>query len=186
MTVMCEEEGLRAGDSIAVDGVCLTVVTSGRGSFTADLSPETLTRSTLGDLNPGTLVNLERPLSPSDRLGGHFVLGHVDGVGRVVALTPEGNSIRAEFNAPAVLSPYLVEKGSVAVDGISLTVASCTEKGFSAALIPYTIENTNFMEKKPGDRVNIEVDILGKYVESFLKARSGGITVGLLEKTGFV
>ena len=186
LTICSAWKDLKRGESIAVNGLCLTVVENKKGSFTMDLSPETLRRSTLGDLKKGDVVNLERPLRPSDRLGGHFVTGHIDGVGTIETLAPEGNSVRAVFIAPPSLSPYLVEKGSVAIDGISLTVGSCEGKRFTVFLIPYTIEKTNFSRKKVGDRVNIEVDILGKYIESFLKRRTGEITVDLLEKTGFI
>jgi len=186
LTICGAWKDLKRGESIAVNGLCLTVVENRKGSFTMDLSPETLRRSTLGDLKQGDAVNLERPLRPNDRLGGHFVMGHIDGVGTIETLAPEGNSVRAVFNAPPSLSPYLVEKGSVAIDGISLTVGSCEGERFTVFLIPYTIEKTNFSRKKVGDRVNIEVDILGKYVDSFLKRRTGEITVDLLEKTGFI
>jgi len=186
LTIYGGWKDLRRGESIAVNGLCLTVVENRKGSFTMDLTPETLRRSTLGDLKPGDPVNLERPLRPNDRFGGHFVTGHIDGVGTIETLAPEGNSVRAVFSAPPSLSPYLVEKGSVAIDGISLTVGSCEGERFTVFLISYTIEKTNFSRKKVGDRVNIEVDILGKYIESFLKRRTGEVTVDLLEKTGFI
>jgi len=178
-------DDLRTGESIAVNGLCLTIVEKTRETFTMDLSPETLKRSALGGLRPGEIVNLERSLRPSDRIGGHFVTGHIDGIGRIEALVPEGNSIRAEYSVPPALAPYLVEKGSVAVDGISLTVASCKRERFTVSLIPYTLEKTNLKERKVGDKVNIEVDILGKYVEAFLARQKGGVTLEALEKAGF-
>ena len=135
-------DGSRHGDSIAVNGVCLTVVDTADGSFSADVMRETLDRSALGALAPGSPVNLERPMRLDGRLGGHLVQGHVDGVGRVRQNTTDGNSVRIEFEAPESLMRYIVEKGFIAVDGTSLTVTACTADSFSIAVIPYTLEHT--------------------------------------------
>jgi len=158
-------EALRAGDSVAVNGVCLTAVTFERGAFAADLSVETLARTTLGRLAPGTAVNLERPVPAMGRLGGHIVQGHVDGVGRVVALREETEARRLEIVVPPDLARYIVDKGSVAVDGVSLTVAGVAGNRFGVALIPHTCEVTTLGSLAPGGEVNLEVDILAKYVE---------------------
>jgi riboflavin synthase len=158
-------EVLRAGDSVAVNGVCLTAVTFERGVFAADLSAETRARTTLGMLAPGASVNLERPLPAAGRLGGHIVQGHVDGVGRVVALREAAEVRRLEIAVPSDLARYIVDKGSVAVDGVSLTVAGVTGDRFSVALIPHTCEVTTLGSLEPGREVNLEVDILAKYVE---------------------
>jgi riboflavin synthase len=160
---------LRIGDSIAVNGVCLTVRKQRAQTFMAELSQETLHRSSLGALKPGSFVNLERPLAANARLGGHFVQGHVDGVGEVFVMHIENGFATAEFSLPLGLRRYVVEKGSIAVDGISLTVAALKRDSFQAALIPHTLENTNLRTRCTGDRVNLECDILAKYVESLLK-----------------
>jgi riboflavin synthase len=176
------------GESVAVNGVCLTVTAVRPGGIEADVSPETLTRSNLGDLRAGAAVNLERALRPIDRLGGHFVLGHVDATGRLASRRPEGEFEVLRFEAGPELLRYLVEKGSVAVDGISLTVSACAERSFSIAVIPHTLEKTNLPGRRPGDRVNIEVDVLGKYVEKLLKpgARASGLSLELLARTGYL
>ena len=163
--------GLVVGESVAVNGACLTVTgRRGRG-FSVDVSPETLRRTTLGHLAPGARVNLERSLRVGDRLGGHIVQGHVDGVGRLEAIAPDGNWIAFRFRAPRNLSPYLVEKGSIAVDGVSLTVFACRGPTFSVALVPHTLAETTLGERKPGDRVNLEADVLLKHIESMLRVR---------------
>ena len=158
-------EAVRVGESVAVNGVCLTVVTFEDGAFAADLSAETLARTTLGRLAPGTAVNLERPVPVTGRLGGHIVQGHVDGVGRVVALREEAESRRLEITVPKDLARYIVDKGSVAVDGVSLTVAGMSGNHFGVVLIPHTCDVTNLGSLEPGREVNLEVDILAKYVE---------------------
>lgn len=159
-------EDARVGSSIAVNGCCLTVVEAGDGWWAADAVSESLRRSCLGDLEPGDPVNLERPLRPDDRLGGHLVQGHVDGVGTLVERRPEGDgSYEVEFEAPVDLLRYVVEKGSIAVDGVSLTVTGVHEAGFSVALIPHTVEVTTLGLKPEGAAVNLEVDLLAKYVE---------------------
>jgi riboflavin synthase len=162
---------LALGESIAVDGACLTV-TSGNGRhFTVDVSPETLRRTTVANLARGARVNLERSLRVGDRLGGHIVLGHVDGVGRLDAITPEDEWVLYRFRAPKPIWPYLVEKGSIAVDGVSLTVFRCQDGRFTAALIPHTLKQTTLAERVPGDRVNLEADVLLKHIEALLHAR---------------
>ncbi len=167
-------EDARVGESIAVSGVCLTMVDFAPGEFAADLAAETLRRTTLGDLAPGDPVNLERPLRLDQRLGGHIVQGHVDGVGTIAAVTREGDGIWMEIDAPAALAPYIAEKGSVAVDGISLTVAKVTDGGrFAVALIPHTLAVTTLGRKGAGVAVNLEVDILAKYVERLLEGVKG-------------
>jgi riboflavin synthase len=158
-------DGIRAGDSIAVSGVCLTVVRLAGTSFDADLSVETLHRTTLGRLGPGSAVNLERPLSVGDRLGGHVVQGHVDGVGCVVCRRKEGDAWWVEISAPSSVMRYVVEKGSIAVDGVSLTVADVSGGQFTVCLIPHTCDVTTLGALKTGAEVNLEVDVLAKYVE---------------------
>ncbi len=161
-------EGQKLGDSISVNGACLTVVAIEERSFTVDLSPETLRRTSLGNLVPGGAVNLERPLAVSDRLGGHIVQGHVDATGRISSSKPEGDSFILRIRSPKRMMPYIVEKGFITVDGISLTVVKKDTSSFTLSIIPYTMENTNLKEKSPGDRVNLETDILAKYIESLL------------------
>jgi len=162
------------GESIAVAGVCLTVVPPlDSGTLTFDLSPETLSRSTLGSLTAGRRVNLERALAAGDRLGGHVVAGHVDGTADVLGVTPAGDSWTFTFALPAGLARYAVEKGSIAVDGVSLTIAALREGSFDVAVIPHTFTATTLGDRRRGDRVNLEVDVLGKYVERLLAARLG-------------
>lgn len=157
------------GDSVAVDGACLTVVRFIRGAFLADVSAETLDRTTLGALRPGSKVNLERALRLSDRLGGHLVTGHVDGTGRLELRQPAGRFTVYQFSAPANVMDYVVEKGSIAVDGISLTVAKVAAAGFTAAVIPQTEAVTTLKEKPIGAPVNLEADVLAKYVRRFVE-----------------
>jgi len=161
-------DGLKSGDSIAVNGACLTVVAFGEDTFSVELSPETLRRTSIGALTVGAGVNLERPLAINDRLGGHIVQGHVDGTGRITSRKPEGDCVILRVGSPRRLIPYIVEKGFVAVDGISLTVVKKGASSFTLSVIPYTLENTNLKGKPVGDRVNLEVDIVAKYVESLL------------------
>ena len=169
---------LALGESIAVNGTCLTV-TSGNGRrFTVDVSPETLRRTTTGSLARGARVNLERALRVGDRLGGHIVQGHVDGVGRLDAIRPEGEWVLYRFRAPKAIWPYLVEKGSIAVDGVSLTVFSCQDGRFQVALIPHTLRQTTLAERGPGDRVNLEADVLLKHIESLLRRADPGHRTG--------
>ena len=156
-------EGARTGDSIAVDGCCLTLIAQGDGWWDADVSGETLKRTTLGDYQPGDRVNIERPVRVSDRLGGHIVQGHVDGVGEIVDPAPD-----LRVRMPRELLRYVVEKGSIAIDGVSLTVVDVLDDGFTVALIPHTAAVTTLGHKGPGDRVNLEVDVTVKYVERLL------------------
>ena len=160
--------GTKLGDSIAVNGACLTVVSSDEDEFSVDLAPETIRRTSLGNVNSGDQVNLERPLAVSDRLGGHIVQGHVDATGRITSIKPEGDCIIISITSPKRLMPYIVEKGFMAVDGISLTVVKKGASSFTVSVIPYTTENTNLKGKSAGDRVNLEVDIVAKYVESLM------------------
>ena len=161
-------EQLKLGDSMAVNGTCLTVVEFDRQQFKVDLAPETLRRTALGQLESGSGVNLERPLAVSDRLGGHIVQGHVDASGRIMSIRPDGDCVIFRVRSPKRFMPYIVEKGFIAVDGISLTVVSKGATSFTLSVIPYTLQNTNLREKSAGHRVNLEVDILAKYVESLL------------------
>ena len=164
-------EGTNHGDSIAVNGVCLTALDITSDSFAADVSMETLARSTLGSLKSGTRVNLERSVTPATRLGGHIVQGHVDARGQLLAIEDHGESWTFRFAYPREIARYLVFKGSVAVEGISLTIAGMTDDYFEVAIIPKTWEVTNFSRLKPGDAVNLEVDVIGKYVERLLEFR---------------
>jgi riboflavin synthase len=159
------------GDSIAINGVCLTVTGMADGEFSADVMGETLERSSLGGLAPGTAVNLERPLRPDGRLGGHIVQGHVDGTGAVLSRRPATGWEVVRISLPPELSRYLVEKGSVAVDGISLTVSALGADWFEVSLIPETLEHTTLGRKQPGEIVNLEVDMIAKYVERLLAGR---------------
>lgn len=160
---------LRIGGSIAVNGACLTVIelTPAAESFSTELSPETLERTNLGLLRRGDLVNLELPLRLSDRLDGHFVLGHIDTVGEIVSISRKGKGAVFRFRVDKKYSRYLIEKGSIAIDGISLTAFNISDGEFDVAVIPHTLEQTNFRVRHPGDRVNIEFDVLGKYIERF-------------------
>lgn len=164
----------KIGDSVAVNGVCLTVVEQNGAELRFDAVTETLRRTSLGRLREGSRVNLERPLRANGRFDGHVVQGHVDGVGTLESVTPEGNSYRLRFRAPAELLRYVVEKGSITVDGISLTVAALGDGWFEVAIIPHTWQVTNLGEHQPGATVNLEVDILAKYVERLLGARIQG------------
>ena len=160
---------VKLGDSVAVNGACLTAVEFSRSDFSVDLSPETMRRTSLGQLSVGGPVNLERALLASDRMGGHIVQGHVDGTGRVMSIKPDRDSIIFRISSPKRLNHYIVEKGFVAVDGISLTVVKRGASSFTLAVIPYTLENTNLSTVSVGERVNLEADILAKYVESLLE-----------------
>jgi riboflavin synthase len=156
---------LHPGDSVAVNGVCLTAVDSDTAGFSADVMAETLRRSSLGPLTSGDQVNLELPLRAGDRLGGHMVQGHVDGTGRIEAVGEDGFARVVRIDAPAAVLRYVVEKGSIAVDGVSLTVSSVDRDGFEVSLIPETLERTNLGSVAPGRVVNLEVDVVAKYVE---------------------
>ena len=170
MTVQASKvlEDVKLGDSIAVNGTCLTAVSFTKGEFSVDLSPETMRRTSLGKLSEGSLVNLERALLASDRMGGHIVQGHVDGTGRITSTKTDGDSIIFRVRVPKRLNKYIVEKGFIAVDGISLTVVQRGASSFTLAVIPFTLENTNLARLSVGDQVNLEADILAKYIESLL------------------
>ncbi len=182
--------GLRVGDSIAVDGACLTVTALRGDGFTCDLSAETLHCTTLKALRVGGRVNLERPLRLGDRLGGHLVTGHVDAVGHVAERVPQGDGELFRFRFPQALAPLLVLKGSIAVDGISLTVAELGRDAFGVAIIPHTLHHTTLGGKGVGNPVNLEADLLGKHVARLLVGRSdatgqSGLTLAFLEEHGF-
>lgn len=181
---------LAIGDSIAVDGTCLTVIRTAPTLFEADLSGETLTRTTLGEFQVGDSVNLERPCRPTDRLGGHFVTGHIDGVGTIREIRETGGMWWFSITYPETLRPLLVEKGSVAVDGISLTVAALDDRSFGVAIIPRTFHDTTLGKKQVGHRVNLEADLLGKYVVRYLEGlgpvtRKATLTESRLRDLGF-
>lgn len=191
LVIDCQKvlEDVHLGDSIAVNGVCLTVTHFDRSSFTADVMPETVRRTSLAELKKGSPVNLERALTLASRLGGHIVSGHIDGTGEIVKFADEGNAILMTVSAESGLLRYIVEKGSVALDGISLTVASVTNHDFTVSLIPHTREVTNLGSKKLGSPINIETDVLGKYVEKMLggsKAPAKStMTLDFLRENGF-
>jgi riboflavin synthase len=165
---------LKLGESIAVNGACLTVTGMRGRQFTVELSPETLRRTTLGKARTGDRVNLERSLRLGDRLGGHIVQGHVDGVGKLEAITPDREWSLYRFAVPAALVPYLVDKGSIAIDGVSLTLFECKGPRFTVALIPHTLAVTTLGKRRPGDRVNVEADILLKQIAAMLDSRRPG------------
>jgi riboflavin synthase len=192
LRVMCAAvlSDLTEGASIAVNGVCLTALNLGPDSFEADLAPETLERSNLGDLRIGSRVNLERPVTPATRLSGHIVQGHVDAAGEIAALEQiGGGNWWLKVRIPAALDRYLVHKGSIAIDGISLTVANLATDVVEAAIIPFTYANTNLQALRPGDAVNIEADILAKYLERLLETRrpaaASTLTLERLVEEGF-
>lgn len=178
-------EGTKIGDSIAVNGVCLTVISMDTDEFTADVMPETLRRSNLGTLKPGSMVNLERAMAADGRFGGHIVAGHIDGTGKIQSMQPEGNAMLVTIGATPELLRYVVEKGSIAIDGISLTVAKVTHSDFTISLIPHTVEETTLLKHRPGEIVNLETDMIGKYVEKLMQPKEGGVTIELLQKNGF-
>lgn len=184
-------EDVHLGDSIAVNGVCLTVTHFDKSSFTADVMPETVRRTSLAELKKGSPVNLERALTLASRLGGHIVSGHIDGTGEIVKFADEGNAILMTISAGPELLRYIVEKGSVALDGISLTVAQVTDSDFTVSLIPHTREVTNLGSKKTGSPINIETDVLGKYVEKMLQGQrepqqsQSTLTLDFLRENGF-
>jgi riboflavin synthase len=184
-------EGTRLGDSISINGVDLTVIEIGSDFFSADASLETLNRSTLGEFRTGRRVNLERALAVGERLGGHMVQGHVDGRGELVTVIEEGNAYRMRFGFPPELGRYIAMKGSITVDGISLTVAGMSDDWFEVAIIPHTWRETILSELKSGDRVNLEVDVLAKYVERLLTKgteappASGKLTIEYLQERGY-
>lgn len=169
LSIQSNFKSIKRGESIAVDGVCLTVTNLSRNSFSVDVSNETVKRTTLKNLQVGDRVNLERSLKLGDRLGGHFVLGHVDGTCKLVGIEPEANGNIYSFSYPHSLEPYIVPKGSVAINGISLTIASDKKRFFSVAIVPYTQEHTSLKDKRVGDRLNLEADILTKVLVNQLE-----------------
>lgn len=183
-------EDLKIGDSIAVNGVCLTVVTFAQNKFTADVMNETLNRSSLGELKKGSYVNLERAMSANGRFGGHIVSGHIDGTGEVLSIRRDDNAIWYTIKVNDNLMKYIVQKGSIAIDGISLTIARVNEDSFSVSIIPHTAKETILSHKRVGDNVNIENDVIGKYVEKLInfgdkEKRESNITEEFLIKNGF-
>ena len=164
-------KGLKTGESIAVNGACLTVERAVKGGFSVHVVETTEGRTLFGEYAPGRPVNLERALRAADRLGGHIVQGHVDAVGRLEAITPNGDWLAYRFQAPRAVWPYLVEKGAIAVDGVSLTVFACRQGSFTVALIPHTLAATTLADLKPGERVNLETDMLLKQIRSMLRSR---------------
>jgi riboflavin synthase len=187
LTARLLEEQQPLGASLAVDGVCLTITAWEKGRATAEVGPETMARTTLGALAPGVQVNLERPMRLGDRLGGHMVAGHVDAVGRIQAARPRAEAIDITVETPAALSRYIVEKGSIAIDGISLTVNRVDDSSFDVSIIPHTQTATTLTRKSAGARVNLEVDLIGKYVERLLGGYAPkGLTVAKLKEHGFV
>ena len=180
----------RVGDSVAIDGCCLTATQVDHGAFTADMSAETLRRTTLGDLTVGQGVNVERALRLGDRLGGHIVQGHVDATGRIQRVVPAGDAANWHFTCPAELIDTIVEKGSITIDGISLTVNGVHEGGFHVTIIPHTAQLTALGLKGPGSAVNLETDVVGKYIVALARrgrlAHGGGLTLSKLEEHGFV
>lgn len=182
-------EGTRTGDSIAVNGICLTVVSMDQDSFTADVMAETFRRSSLGDCQPGSLVNLERAMAADGRFGGHIVSGHIDGTGVIREYRTEANAVWVRIKAAPEILGLVVEKGSISIDGISLTVAAVSGTDFQVSVIPHTGQETTLLRKRPGDRVNLENDLVGKYVEKLLGAgtRKPGsrITMEFLDENGF-
>lgn len=182
---------VNTGDSIAVSGVCLTAVEHSVSDFVADVSGETLSRTTLGRLRPGDPVNLEKALTLGTPLGGHLVSGHVDGVGKVVSREPEGRSVRFRFEAPAALARYIAEKGSICVDGVSLTVNAVSGAQFTVNIVPHTLARTTLDNLRPGSEVNLEVDLLARYLERLMlgdDAASSGLSVTreFLARHGFI
>ena len=187
-------DGLKTGDSVAVNGVCLTAVTCDSTGFTADVMHETLRRSSLGALAPGSRVNLERAMAANGRFGGHIVAGHVDGVGTVLETKRDDNAVWYTISAGPEVLRYVVEKGSITIDGISLTVARVGPEHFAISAIPHTVAVTVLQDRKPGDKVNLETDIIGKYVEKLLitgpvqpaePKQTSGITKDFLTRYGF-
>lgn len=183
-------EQVKPGDSIAVSGVCLTAVELGPLNFSADVSRETLSRTTLDQARAGTPVNLELALLPTTRLGGHLVSGHVDGIGKIVEKTEDGRSWRFKVEVPLNLTRYIAEKGSVCLDGISLTVNQIESNAFSVNIVPHTLSETTLGKIKPGSHVNLEVDLIARYLEKLLLGERfatdrGGVTMALLREKGF-
>lgn len=177
-------QGTKVGDSICVNGVCLTATSLGAGFFTADVMAETLRRSNLGNLSSGSEVNLERAMSAEGRFGGHIVSGHIDGTGTIARTEREGNAVWVYVSAAPEILSLIVQKGSIAIDGISLTVAKVDQKQFAVSIIPHTGEETTLLSKKPGDLVNLENDIVGKYVQKLMGLGGGSLGLANDPSTG--
>ena len=178
-------DGMNPGDSIAVNGACLTVTDFDRASFSVDVMPETLQRTNLGLLKAGDSVNLERPTALGGKMSGHLVQGHVDNTGRIIALEWEGEALLLQFEAPTEILRYAVPKGFIAVDGISLTITEKDSSSFRVSVVEYTRQNTTLGSRKKGDVVNLEVDIIAKYVAQFTQPQTGGLTAEFLIEHGF-
>lgn len=178
-------QNTKIGDSIAVNGVCLTVTDLQADAFTADVMPETLRRSSLGVLRNGSTVNLERAMAANGRFGGHIVSGHIDETGQIASKVPEGNAQIVTISAAPSLLRYIVEKGSIAIDGISLTVAKVTNNSFSVSLIPHTGTCTTLLSKRAGEPVNLETDVIGKYVEKLMQPAQSTLTTSMLKQYGY-
>jgi riboflavin synthase len=176
---------LQIGGSIAVNGICLTVTSFDTKTFSVDVMPETLKRTNLGQLHPGDKVNLERPLAFNGEIGGHIVQGHIDDTGQVVLVAKEGEAVLMRFQAKPEIMRYIVPKGFIAVDGTSLTVTTKEKETFGVSIVGFTRQNTILAYRKPGDTVNLEVDVIGKYVESLSQPQSPGITIDFLQEHGF-
>lgn len=179
-------ENTRVGDSIAVNGVCLTVVSMDNSSFKVNVMPETLKRTNLGTLHPGTEVNLERALRVGDRMGGHFVQGHIDATGKLASILPLEKALLVRYWAPSNLLTYIVPQGFIAVDGVSLTVVEVDGSSFAVSLVEITQKTTNLTKRRIGEPVNLEVDILAKYIERSLKGQKAGITEEFLLEHGYI
>jgi riboflavin synthase len=178
-------KNLELGASVAVNGACLTVISFDQKSFQVGLAPETLRRTTLGDLKKGDPLNLERALGLGGELGGHLVQGHVDGTGRISAIRPEGSAAIFRFTTPPEIQRYLVEKGFIAIDGVSLTITGLGPDYFEVSVIDFTRRNTVLQYRRPGDAVNLEIDIMAKYAERFNQPRASNITPAFLRENGF-
>lgn len=186
-------ENTNLGDSIAVNGVCLTVMALGKNGFTADVMPESMSKTNMGKLKPGDRVNLERALTLASRLGGHIVSGHIDGVGEIIDMEKDDNAVRVTLTASPKVMKYIVSEGSVALDGVSLTVAHLGESDFTVSLIPHTAQVTTLLDKKVGDKLNVENDVVGKYVERLLdfsaknetKEKMPSLSLSFLRENGF-
>ncbi len=179
---------LAVGDSVTVNGICLTVTTKSGTGFTVDVMPETITKTALNDLKKGDKVNLERAMALSSRLGGHMVAGHVDGVGVIKSKKEDSNALLIKISAPDSITHYLIDRGSIAIDGISLTVMGFGNDFVAVSIIPHTAKVTTLGFKKPGDKVNLEADLIGKYVEKFVskeKEKDSGLTMDKLREHGF-
>lgn len=178
-------DDLKIGDSIAVNGICLTVTSFSAPYFNADVMPETMRRTSLAGLSKGSRVNLERAMQLNGRFGGHIVSGHIDGTGTVASMIREDNAIWVKINADSSILTYIIEKGSVTLDGISLTVAEVTNSSFTVSIIPHTAAETTLCDRKPGDKINIECDIVGKYIHKLMQKNSSGIDEDFLRRCGF-